>query len=315
MRYSMDAIVQILRERECDSIRTEGDEVWCCCPLPDHEDDNPSFSINVEKGLYNCFRCGGGLVSELLTEWGIEPKSLTVQTTDGDVLSHVSITLEEALAGRKPHRKRATKIRPGKVSRVGVRYLRTRGFSREDIKRLAREWGVRTDGFGFGTKLVFPVEDPHGGLAFEATRSPFRKQWMYQRGSPKSQTLYGLGHAVRAGATDVIVAEGVFDVLRLWTLGFHAVGLLGANVSDRQIALLSQFDVVIWMLDADQAGRSGTVRNWFKTRGHGIEQFAVDVAPRGDPAEIESADEIVRILSKQGWRPDEKEWDLKAGRG
>jgi len=28
------------------------------CPNPDHEDNNPSFSINCETGLWNCFGCG-----------------------------------------------------------------------------------------------------------------------------------------------------------------------------------------------------------------------------------------------------------------
>jgi len=309
MRYSMDRIVEILRERECEKIRIDGDEVWCCCPLPDHEDETPSFSINCEKGIYNCFRCGGGLVSNLLREWGYEPEQ-QVRTTDVEALSHMSIALREALSNRKPHRKqeRLSAITPGKISRVGVRYLRTRGFSRGQIRKLARNWGVRTDNYGFRTKLVFPVEDPHGGIAFEITRSPFRKQWLYQKGSPKSSTLYGLGHAVRAAATDVIVAEGVFDVLKLWVLGFHAVGILGAIVSDVQVALLSQFETVIWMLDADVAGRSGTARNWAKLHGHGIQQFAVDVAPRSDPAEIESEEEIVQILSNRGWRPEDQAW-------
>lgn len=28
------------------------------CPLPDHEDSNPSFGINQESNIYNCFGCG-----------------------------------------------------------------------------------------------------------------------------------------------------------------------------------------------------------------------------------------------------------------
>lgn len=27
------------------------------CPFPDHEDRNPSFSVNVETGYFKCFGC------------------------------------------------------------------------------------------------------------------------------------------------------------------------------------------------------------------------------------------------------------------
>lgn len=41
------------------------------CPFPDHNDTNPSFGINLEKGMYKCFGCGRGgnfidLISKLL---------------------------------------------------------------------------------------------------------------------------------------------------------------------------------------------------------------------------------------------------------
>ena len=28
------------------------------CPFPSHNDKSPSFSVNVEEGLYYCFGCG-----------------------------------------------------------------------------------------------------------------------------------------------------------------------------------------------------------------------------------------------------------------
>lgn len=32
-----------------------------CCPFPNHNESNPSFSMNLESGIYNCFsKCGGG---------------------------------------------------------------------------------------------------------------------------------------------------------------------------------------------------------------------------------------------------------------
>lgn len=28
------------------------------CPMPDHDDNNPSFGVNIEANVYNCFGCG-----------------------------------------------------------------------------------------------------------------------------------------------------------------------------------------------------------------------------------------------------------------
>jgi DNA primase len=30
----------------------------CGCPFPDHSDNSPSFGINTEKGIFQCFGCG-----------------------------------------------------------------------------------------------------------------------------------------------------------------------------------------------------------------------------------------------------------------
>jgi hypothetical protein len=35
------------------------DESWLCCPLPGHEDTNPSFHM-AEDGRWHCFGCGRG---------------------------------------------------------------------------------------------------------------------------------------------------------------------------------------------------------------------------------------------------------------
>ena len=51
--------------------RKQGDEFVCCCPF--HEERNPSFSLNMEKGVYYCFGCGAsGSLSKLANQFGIE---------------------------------------------------------------------------------------------------------------------------------------------------------------------------------------------------------------------------------------------------
>lgn len=48
-------------------------DVWCCCPLPDHAEDTPSFHFDDAKQVWHCFGCQrGGDVFELARHlWAI----------------------------------------------------------------------------------------------------------------------------------------------------------------------------------------------------------------------------------------------------
>lgn len=37
-----------------------GRQLWGCCPLPGHQDDSPSFSVDPAKQLWHCWGCGRG---------------------------------------------------------------------------------------------------------------------------------------------------------------------------------------------------------------------------------------------------------------
>jgi hypothetical protein len=47
--------------------RGKAGEYICKCPFPDHTDNNPSFTFNINKGVYHCFGCGRkGSLTEIL---------------------------------------------------------------------------------------------------------------------------------------------------------------------------------------------------------------------------------------------------------
>lgn len=50
-------------------------DVWCCCPLPGHDEDTPSFHFDDQAGLFYCFGCrqGGDLFELARHLWG-EPE-------------------------------------------------------------------------------------------------------------------------------------------------------------------------------------------------------------------------------------------------
>ena len=60
-RKVIESLVPLERRRDA------GDRTSCSCPNPDHEDRNPSFSVNLSTGNWTCFsRCGSGNLGSLL---------------------------------------------------------------------------------------------------------------------------------------------------------------------------------------------------------------------------------------------------------
>ena len=53
--YLGEAVKQLLEEKGCKHIRVNGNQLNCTCPF--HDDNKPSFGINLETGAYQCFAC------------------------------------------------------------------------------------------------------------------------------------------------------------------------------------------------------------------------------------------------------------------
>lgn len=51
---------QLMEHYEVQIVRDRGRRATAVCPFPDHKDDTPSFSIDFEKKVFNCFGCGRG---------------------------------------------------------------------------------------------------------------------------------------------------------------------------------------------------------------------------------------------------------------
>lgn len=54
------------------------------CPLPDHTDRTPSFTVNPDKNLWHCFGCerGGDVIELARFAWGYEKREATMAAAD-----------------------------------------------------------------------------------------------------------------------------------------------------------------------------------------------------------------------------------------
>jgi DNA primase len=65
-------------------MRRIGAEWVGCCPLPDHEDKTPSFTVNPDKNVWFCHGClrGGDVVELARFAWGYEKGEVAMAAAD-----------------------------------------------------------------------------------------------------------------------------------------------------------------------------------------------------------------------------------------
>lgn len=140
---------------------------------------------------------------------------------------------------------------------------------------LPRQDLFRTD------RIVFSLRDLRGtlvGFAGRALRKRDEPKYLYTIGLRKSQLLYradrvfekAKGSSIEDGQLHVFLVEGLVDALRLESLNFPAVAILGSSLATGQIEVLSRIAerldqndaalVVHVFLDTDDAGRRAAVR-------------------------------------------------------
>jgi DNA primase len=143
--------------------------------------------------------------------------------------------------------------------------LEQQGHQRQAID----EAGLTTTGFGQSHRLMIPVRDAVGRLKGFIGRlideqpdasGQYGRKYINQKGLQPSQLLFGLHEARKQD--EAILTEGPLDALRLQAEGLPAVALLGSGQCKPVHAKLLEsagIEEVVLMLDADEAGRAGTV--------------------------------------------------------
>jgi len=78
-----DYIIDLVRRYVDDRIRKSGaSNVACRCPFhKGGQEARPSFSVNVELGVFNCYTCHeSGTIPTLLTMLGLPPETVDRET-------------------------------------------------------------------------------------------------------------------------------------------------------------------------------------------------------------------------------------------
>lgn len=250
-------------------VRRKGDQHQGFCPLPGHGENrkSPSFSANLERGIFHCFGCGakGNVLEFACLMAGADPK-------DGNALRAVAVELQQTFFPRGENTRQPSDearvneprsaAAPVKVNEplnfelkdldAGHPYLASRGITRET----ALFFGLGACSRGFlKDRLAIPLHGQDGKLIGYAGRvlddgtvsedNPrYRFPSRREHGGAiytfdKSLFVYN-GHRVKAPCDDLVVVQGFPAVWWLHQNGYPAsVALMGAECSEEQTEAVS----------------------------------------------------------------------------
>jgi DNA primase len=283
---------QVLRHYGVE-VKRKGKQHQGFCPLPDHngKKNSPSFSAQLEKGIFQCFGCGakGNVLEFAALMEKTDPK-------DGAALHKVAAELQKRFCpeigavasaeAKKAVAKKPEKTEPESNLPIVINpplgfelkdldaehpYLLSRGFTPETIEHF---------GLGFCSRgllkdrVAIPLHDTVGALVGYAGRvvddaviseeNPrYRFPGARERDGKhiefrKTLFLYN-GFRLKAPVDDLIVVEGFTSVWWLHQNGLpNVVATMGADCSEKQAELIVSLvkpNGRVWIApDGDEAG-------------------------------------------------------------
>jgi hypothetical protein len=275
-----------------------------CFTNPDahrHQDRNPSCSVNLSSGAFNCHGCGahGGAYDAALASGRSPREAIDLMVGHGlierrprrDGPRGASPTRETS-AARVPGTGQRTSRSPGDERRLaasGMRvaaWARSLGENRQLLARLRRERGwdqrvLRELGVGFdGRRITVPITGDEGEL-----RGVLRlRVWDWQRPKVISAPGTRLGLIPRPTPNDgrLLVVEGPSDMLAARSVGLLAVAVPGTTAWRAAWAAAFGAREVTVMMDCDRPGRKAAARIAEDLGRSGAHPRIVDLAPERD---------------------------------
>lgn len=210
------------------------------CPFRDNHTDGSgrmSFFVSPDINAWHCFSCHshGNLIRLLTTKFGVNYF---------EAMSMVRLT------EYKPEKKEFDLDIMWDMNRPPKEFL-DRGYTKECLKH-----------FRVGTTDRDSILIPY----YRSFNSPieligYQERWYSpdrrvknSKGFEKKSYLYNLDYSYDYA----ILVEGQSDVWRVWQHGYNVCALMGSDMSDEQVRMLSKFKTVYLALDNDEAGRRGT---------------------------------------------------------
>lgn len=256
------------------NIRIKGDEITHACLFISHSNDHkePGASLNAEKLLYNCWKCGSGgtllwLTENVLEIGGAKARALIKEYFDSEEVHEETFLqgIEKLWAEQSAETMSRFSMKMIEGWRCPTHYMDSRGITREVQEEMLTGLNkTNIDEVEVGKETVQIVQPrivmPHvfhhvlrGWTQRLVDKRQKGTKYKHTGQFPKKTTLYNFDGARKFDS--VIVVESPMSVLKLKSEGIHnVVGTFGAEVNKGQEDLMARFDEVILFPDGDAAG-------------------------------------------------------------
>jgi DNA primase len=310
--------------------KTTGKEYIITCPNPLHDDHNPSCSVNLSTGLWNCFACSmsGDIIKLGQLALGKEREEILDIITPGTMESLMSMLeskLRTAIPGRQ---EKSIDIPP--LSSYSTNYsfqdLKNRGFTNHTIskwdlryaplQRISR--GLSQRDLVLQNYIVIPVMDEQRNILFYCYRATSQStkwqqencKYAYTANAPLRSTLFGLQHY--GNVKHIVLTEGPLDALWCDQANVPALAILGTRLSGERSSVklrrLLDYESVTLLLDYDTAGAMAVVHIGSLLEGKVPVKIALWRRSyyATDPQEMSPVDVEIAVASAMPWT----EWKL-----
>lgn len=208
--------------------KLKGVELIGCCPF--HNEKNPSFGINIDTGLYNCFSCGekGNIVQFISKMRSIseeQAKEIVMNEVGFLDTQHIPYSLQEFAEEKK----------------LPIDFLQENNVTSVD-----------------GYRISFLYYDEERNLAKVRYRnSPKSDTKCFWRTDNSPLIPYGLWKLPFFKRDYIVLVEGETDALSLWYHGIPAIGIPGANNYKKHYSeYIKDFNRIYIHSDEDEAAQN-----------------------------------------------------------
>jgi DNA primase len=219
------------------------------------KDKNPSLHINTEKGLYNCWSCkASGNMYNFVIEVGLTDidsvYDFLEQFVSLDTGSHGDIS-KDIKRIFNPEEEKDPEL---EEYRKGYHlYFKRRKINEETVRRFKAGYNKRLK------RVIIPIyntEMKNVALVGRAIND-VQPRYLYTKDAPLSSTLFGCQLFQHNPEREIILVEGILDVMWMHQLGYtNTLGTMMTKIHDEQVEYLMELGArnFILFFDDDKPG-------------------------------------------------------------
>lgn len=249
-------VLEEINYYEWDRARVKTGEMVACSPF--RSDGSPSFSINLDTGLWidfgsNDFHSKGNLITLLSFLRNDTPQEVENYLLEKYGIDMSDVDKLELNINFDIDVKVSASISTDEYKKYAFRssYLATRGIS----EKVQRAFKVGYD--KVAKAVAFAWTDIEGNIINVKFRSVKSKIFFYYpTGEAIRDHIYGMHFIYKMKCEKVYIVESEIDALYLWSNGFPAIALGNSKFNDKrkQLILRSPIKTLVIATDNDKAG-------------------------------------------------------------